>query len=238
MRGNGDVMSVKGTAQIVEQDYVSLQVIEQPTGPNVKVEYHTLNGNSPKSNKNYIGLWQSPNGVVPNKKAIWSCSIPNDDSEARITLRDAPINDNAFVLGYCQTGDPKIDITAATNVSATAVIDKSSHIKSEVPVVMSLDVQGDSLSFELSYTILRGTNYATHWIGFWKENASIDFDEPFNAMLVKEADSGKSGKIVFETDEFQRGTEYTLAYFADGYSDSPVKEKNVSNMMGYIKFSF
>lgn len=238
MRGNGDVMSVEGTAQIVEQDYVSLQVLEQPTGPNVKVEYHTLNGNSPKSNKNYIGLWQSPNGVVPKKKAMWSYLLPNDDSEATVTLRDTPINDNAFVIGYCQTGDPKLDLTAATNVSATAVIHKGSDIRSEIPVVMRLEVKGDSVNAELFYTVLRGTDYSKHWFGIWKENASIDYDAPFYDVLVKEADSQKTGNIVFDNVSFQRGTEYTLAYFADGYSDNPAKEKNVSNMMGYIKFSF
>lgn len=225
-------MEVNATAKITNQDSVKIEIPNQPVNRMVTVSYHTLNGNSPADNGNYLGLWQSDNGVIPRSKAIWSEKITKGETDSKIVCR-MPINDNGFVVGYCQTGDPKTNEKAAYNVSACASIGpdgNTQHSESSL-----LNITGDTTSAVLYYTLLKNTSYKEHWFGIWEENKTVGEDAPFYTSMTASADPEKSGMIPLDEVSFYRGTNYTLAYFMAGYDE---KSPDTSRMLAFIEFTF
>ncbi len=225
-------MEITGAAKIIQQDCVKIAIPQQPTTRIVTVSYHTLNGNNPANNDNYLGIWHSPSGVIPRTKADWSQKITKTEPDSKIICK-TPINDNGFVVGYCQTGDPKLDEKAALNVSASAAIIPSGDIHN--PDTPLLDIEGDTTSAILKYRLLKNMSYSGHWFGIWEENKTIGEDDPCYTDTTEKADPDKSGIIPLDNVPFYRGSSYTLAYFMAGYDP---KSFDLTKMLAFIEFTF
>ena len=223
-------MSEKTTAEIKSKDCVTLSVTQVSDGGKIKINYHTLNGNSPSANKNYIGLWQSDDGIIPKGKAAWSKLIDKTDYESDLTLSGVPIKSDAYVLGYCQTGDPVTDSKAASNVSASAVI-KAEDTNAAVVDKMTLNITGNSSTAKLQYTVLNNIDKSSHWIGIWIESSGITSDELMFSASVSESSRSSANEIDLRDAGFIRGETYVLAYFANGF-----EKRDVSNMVAQITF--
>ena len=110
------------SVQVTDMDSVRIWIEDQPAGQRVTVHYHTLYGNQPDANGNYIGLWPASGGTVPRRKAIWSEAVKNSSPDSSVAYL-MPISEDGFIIGYCQAGDPKTDLDVSMNVSASALID-------------------------------------------------------------------------------------------------------------------
>jgi len=212
-------------------EYVKLEV-KDISRSDVDIHYHTLPGNKPNSNKNYIGLWEASGGFIPlNEKAKWSYLVEEDGHKGNDTLVNLDLQDKEYILGYCQTGaDPKTDGAAAANVSSTATIPK--NISESESKTMSLSVSGTSSNLVLKYEILNGTKYDQHWIGIWEGDVP-GAKNPIHAQKVTTDEAIKLKGV-----SFQRGKKYVLAYFANGFDAKSPDKSDIKNMVGTINFSF
>lgn len=225
-------MEVNANVKVTSHDSLTISIPTQPTSNLVTVAYHTLNGNNPADNGNYLGLWQSNNGIIPRTKAIWSEKITKTETDSKIVCK-MPINDNGFIVGYCQTGDPKLNEAAALNVSASAVIAQTGNMGAQTSAL--LDITGDTTSAVLKYSLLKNTRCDGHWFGIWEENAAIGADVPIYSNTIASGDPDKSGTVILDDVSFTRGMSYTLAYFVAGYD---CKNPDTSKMLAYIEFTF
>lgn len=219
--------------QILKQDSVRISLVEQPKDESITIKYHTLNNNQPDANGNYIGLWQSDDGIIPAERAIDAVPVCSKKTSANYTF-NMQIGDNSYVLGYCQTGNPVKDLSACTNVSACAKIEPTESDMTYMDHA-TLGIKGRTDSVTVTYNLLKHTRHDSHWIGIWKENMDIGTDMPMYKVQVPNADPNKSGEIILNGVPFSRGTSYTLAYFVAGYCDCNV---DVSSMLAYIEFQF
>lgn len=222
-----------GTVQIVKQDSVHISLVGQPTDESITIKYHTLNDNRPDVNGNYIGLWQTDSEYIPARKANKAEPIRSSKTSAEYTF-NMGIGDDSYILGYCQTGNPAVDQSACTNISACTWIHS---ITSDAECIDSavLDITGSTGSAIVSYKLLENTNPTGHWFGIWRKNMIIGSDMPIYKNLVLKEDPEKIGKLVFNDVPFVRGTGYTLAYFVGSYDDHKL---DVSKMLAYMEFTF
>ncbi len=220
-----------------EDEYTEAERIwieDQPAGQRVTVHYHTLYGNQPDANGNYIGLWPASGGTVPRRKAIWSEAVKNSSPDSSVAYL-MPISEDGFIIGYCQAGDPKTDLDVSMNVSASALIDPVNSLAGGQDFA-KLDITGGTSSAMVGYRLVKHMDCKGHWFGIWDQNKTIGIDKPMYADQMLQVDPDKSGYLNLSNVRFLRGTGYTFGYFIAGWKDAG--DYDVTKLLAYIDFQF
>lgn len=93
------------------------------------------------------------------------------------------------IIGYCQAGDPKTDLDASMNVSASAF-----------------------------YRLIRHMDCKGHWFGIWDQNKTIGIDKPMYTDQVLHVDPDKSGYLYLSNVRFLRGYHRICAHLTYGFA--------------------
>lgn len=216
-------------------EYVSLTIVSVEK-LQVTLKYHTLRNNNPNENGNYIGLWRTSDGTVPDRAAEWSVPIKKNETEALITER-MPLKDAMYVVGFCPNGDPKISESAWKNVAATTIIEPKNNQSNEHDKTINLNVAGANTDVvRLEYQLIEGMQNKRHWIGLWDiDNGPSDFSTaPDYKTLVDEADSNRKGRISLADAGIFRDTNYIVGYFFDDFGKTPSYSKK--HLVGTLIF--
>lgn len=219
-----------------KKDSVRVSLVEAPATGEIVVDYHTLNGNHPNANGNYIGVWVSDDGEIPpNTPAEYSEMVAYNDTDYKGLLLSFRLESKGYVLGYCLTGDPcdaKQD--AYKKVCATVVIDKT-YKGTVVPeeVSVTLDVTNYGPSHVISYQALENMDCSCgNWIGIWKNSEIIGNTDPLYHTDIQMA--GSEGKVYVPSGKLIRGNKYKVGFFMDGYGDNkPTSYKSLAALFSF-----
>lgn len=208
----------------------------KPHGTDFTIHYHTVNGNNPQSNNDYIGLWRSSgNGKIPkDAPALASYPVGLSTPDSSKTLLDLPIDQNEYVLGYSLGADPTI---SRASVCATLSIPAGGFDPEKaIAQSVNLDLKGNEASIWLEYSAISGANpkSSNNWVAIWKGDdlSAIGRDVPVFSQVTQSVDA--SGKMAFDG-VLRRGSTYLLGYFLNGYN-AVTGVMKYNNLAAYIVF--
>jgi len=190
------------------QLHVSKLRVMSSTGSTVSVDYETLVGNQPETNKNRIGIWQGeslPAGTPPVASVGVKLDAPAD-SEA---LSDLTIAAEPYVLGYSlDAGFTAICATAGLAANGASVPGQSVH----------LDINPGSLgpsSLVVRYRVPTGypSAYFKNWVGLFEGGGINPFSPIFQVLASVKIDDNASSGAVAINHELRRRAAYSLVYF-------------------------
>jgi hypothetical protein len=153
--------------------------------PAFSVHFATLKGNVPCNNNNYLGVWQSDDGIVhDDSELVYSCLLNSDEVSGDFIINNAPLREGRYVLGYSQVGDPK---NGSTNLSATCIIPAASGVEFDAVsfgITLSLVAAGNA--YMITYRAVSGMDCGANdnWIGVWEAS-----DAAMKMLVKKQTDS-------------------------------------------------
>jgi hypothetical protein len=179
--------------------------VDGATGTTIDVEYESLPGNLPTTNKNFVAVW---NGTIVGwgQPPMRQMGIPGDFVAGSLVVDGVRISELAYTVGY-GVGP------AITDICASAILGAGSQTGPTDSVSLSLNRVGTT-SVSVHYTTLDGYLPATNgnWIALWTGRVSPYSAPPPLARApvpldMSAGDVGMNGVVM------TRDTTYTLAYF-------------------------
>jgi hypothetical protein len=183
-------------------------ILVQQVGANyVSVKYVTLPGNTPKTNANFLAIWEStivPWPVTP----LATQKINLDSQDGSVVFQNLQIQSKPYIVGYAV--GPKI-----TNICATATIFVGGQVNAadNFSTNIGLAVQTPD-TLVVQYTCAAGyqPQAAGNWIGLWQGDASPYYSgPPLNRTSV--TSNSSQSTVVMNGLSLTIQTQYTLAYF-------------------------
>ncbi|HEV7881027.1 hypothetical protein [Bradyrhizobium sp.] len=175
-------------------------------GPDaVSVQYTTLPGNRPKTNSNFLAIWEST--IVPwTVPPMAMQKIIGDTEQGSVSFSDLSIQNKAYIIGYAAGPD-------ITDICATATVfvggQPAQYFSTSIGIASVL-----SDTIVLSYSCCLGyqPQPSNNWVGLWKGAASPYYSgSPQYKTDV--TSSSAQGTVVMNGLTLAFGTPYTLAYF-------------------------
>jgi hypothetical protein len=174
----------------------------------LSVAYKTLPGNTPKTNSNFLAIWEStviPWPIPPLAKQ----PVIGDTQDGSVTFSNLTIQSKAYIVGYAVGPD-------ITDICATAVIyvggqtgGPSDQFSTSIGIVSVL-----SDTVVVQYTCCPGyqPQAAKNWVGIWQGNTVPYYaGNPLYQQAV--TSTSTQGAVVMNGLTLAISTQYTLAYF-------------------------
>lgn len=176
------------------------------TGDSVSVKYVGLPGNQPKTNGNFVAIWESSmipwQGAPPLKRV----DIQKDVESGSITIDNLTIKQSSYVVGY-GVGP------AIKDICASALIQAGGLLAAPMSVQIGLNYVGtDSVS--VNYKTLYGYRPHTlgNWVGLWKGYVSPYYAPDMLGHANIPSDSSEGNVGINDVDIGVKSS-YTLIYF-------------------------
>jgi hypothetical protein len=217
-------MEEEKTQRLLTGDSVKISYGSAPQHNRYVINWHLLNGGTPGTNGDYIGLWRSDDqGNIRIGAPVLSYPIKADVTDGNIIL-EADIGMGEYVFGYSQCGEPPEG--ASPMVSATLSI-PSGEFDSEKVVHSSTSMQLEQADYSLAIDVTYPRNFdpaAGTWIGIFEtsiENLYIKYKAPCKDIMSHE----RSGLLSLIINDFSmvRSTDYVIGFFVNGWNDDPNK---------------
>jgi hypothetical protein len=205
-------------------DSVTITYSGVPQHNRYVINWHLLNGGTPGTNGDYIGLWRSDDhGNIRIDALIQSYPINATVTDGNIMVQ-ADIGMGEYVFGYSQCGKPPE--SASPMVSATLSI-PSGEFDSEKVVHSCTSMQLEQTDYSLAIDVTCPRNFdlpAETWIGIFEtniENQYIKYKAPCKDIMSHE----RSGLLSLIINDFSmvRSTDYVIGFFINGWNDDSSK---------------
>lgn len=208
------------------------------TGDRASIIYHTLPGNLPNTNGNYLALWQSPDETVPWDRLPdenHTCSVFMDAPEGDLIMTDLDLPEDSYLIAYSLS--PKATTPDENNFCASVFLPKLDAGSAAAPALVTMDVLDiSSYSAIIRYHALSGCTPKSHgsWIGIWDERDSFLHDDPLSAVpLTKNSDQGE---VALNNFKIIKGHRYTVGYFTGGYDPKLEKKSPRTQLACMVSF--
>jgi hypothetical protein len=172
----------------------------------ITVSYETLPGNTPKTNANFLAIWEST--IVPWPVAPLSTQkVVGDTEQGSVTFSNLSVQSKPYIIGYAVGPD-------ITDICATATIYVGGQIgANQFSTSMGIAaVTPDSLVIQYICCPGYQPQPAKNWIGLWQGVTS-----PFYAgaplYQAPVTSTSSQGTVVMNGLALSFGTQYTLVYF-------------------------
>lgn len=173
----------------------------------ITVSYETLPGNTPKSNSNFLAIWEST--IVPwPVPPLSTQKVVGDSQDGSVTFSNLSVQSKPYIIGYAVGPD-------ITDICATATIFVGGQTSGANQFSTSIGLAGlTDDSIVLQYNCCPGyqPQPAKNWVGLWQGQASPYFSgEPLYQTPVTSTSS--QGTVVMNGLTLSFGTQYTIVYF-------------------------
>jgi hypothetical protein len=179
--------------------------VDGATGTTIDIEYASLPGNEPTTNKNFVAVWNGT--IVPWGQApLRTMEVPGDFVEGSMVIDGLSVSELAYTVGYGVGPDP-------ADVCASAILGAGAQTGPTDAVSLSINRVGTT-SVSVHYSVLDGYLPATNGntIALWSGSVS-PFTAPAPLARVRVPEDTTTGDVGFNGVVMQRSTTYTLAYF-------------------------
>jgi hypothetical protein len=196
-------------ALTVPQPVVSqVSISVQKVGANyAAVNYATLPGSTPKTNANFLAIWEStivPWPVTP----LATQKIGGDTQDGSVVFQNLQIQSKPYIIGYA-VGARITDICATATIFVGGQVNAANNFSTNIGLAVQTD---DTLVVQ--YTCAAGyqPQAAGNWVGLWQGEASPYYSgTPLNRAPV--TSNASQSTVVMNGLSLTIQTQYTLVYF-------------------------
>ncbi len=198
----GQPLRALASAPVLSQVSISIPSITPAT---VMVSFTSLPGNTPKTNQNFVAIWEST--IIPWPiKPLAVQQVPLDQEQGSVVMSGLSVQSKPYIIGYGV--GPLI-----TDICASAIV----YVGGQPGGGFSSSIGIESLTADaivVHYVLCSAYQplASGNWIGIWQGSASPFFSGP---PLVKALITGNSneGYVAMNGLNLAFGTQYTLVYF-------------------------
>ncbi|WP_146347294.1 hypothetical protein [Falsiphaeobacter marinintestinus] len=198
----------------------------------INLDFHTPGGNNPNDNGNMVFLWQSTPGGQWQMDALKQQAIPTNTPSGSVAFDGLSIGVSEYLVGYSVgPTTPSAGWSNYANVVATATIPAAGNVEEAKagsyvtnPSIAVTSIGATSLiaaiNLPTGYNPVGSGTYAAIWEG---GSAFYGPAMPPKWVAPSSSASANGTTIAFNNILPTRGTLYTIALFATGYSADPSK---------------
>jgi hypothetical protein len=206
----------------IKNQGVSVQ-IEAIDGDHARIQYHTLDNNTPASNNNYAAIFkpQAVNVIPWGDKPIAVANIIQNGYNGSVEIEDLELTiGTPYIIGYSLS--PYNSDKRGNNICSSVYISNIADRSTDKVAVITLGLaELDPLGtyVRIQYTLLKGYDPAknNNWIGIWDDKDDYLEDAPKTSVQIKKYDSKGAASLNFP---IVVGHSYNAYYFCGGWSDN------------------
>ena len=234
--------------KIISSDATKFTV-EDVTGDSLTINYHTLVGNNPSKNGNYIAIWQGDDLQIPwGVSPLCMGEIDSSDRDDSYFKDGLNLTKRSYVVGYSvasqgEGGDNFCAVALVPPGGDSRMGGKSADLARDgeppaahIAYLDKLRVESQYFAPYISLESLQATvarigfhmpigydpEAKMNWVGLWENRPDMYQKAPIYSVRV--ASDGDEG-FVFLRWNFKRDATYTVGYFASGWNDDEKKGK-------------
>ncbi len=207
----------------------------------ISLKFDTPNGNQPSSYGNNVYIWQSGNQVPWSSDALNSQAITVNTPNGTVSFNDLNVTTLSYIIGYAVGPIDQTSWTKYPNVVASVFVPAIGNSAASADASQNGDVFQPSVnvatfgatSLVANISLPPGFNPGASdtYVGIWEgETASYNQTPKWWQPATS---SNASSTVSFNNIQILRGTTYTLALFATGYSDTASSLKQTAMAATY-----
>lgn len=204
---DGPVATRSTMTAVVQPSLSRVRLAVQPnwTGSQLALDFETLPGNLPRSNKNRVGLWQGSTVPWNQMPPPFGAPVSVDQEAGSIVLSGLTITNLAYTVGYAVGPNPG-------DFCASSTFHPDGTRSCRAPQ-LAINFIG-STSLGLHYTVLPGCVPATYksWVGLWKGEIQ-PYAAPKPMATTQVTSSASEDDVAFNDVQLGIRTQYTAVYF-------------------------